>query len=315
VTSLTGSGIGRALACPPAFALPAIHQDNDHAARGREVHAFLEQLSKGTPRSEALAAVPVDLRPVCESINPARVPLGDVEVAYAYHVRTGQARRLEVAGRAYDPGPEEVPGRVDLVHQLDDGTFEVLDWKTTRWTFDPVAARPQLNFYALCVARERGLKLIRCAIVVITDDGQLAWHHWSLSRDELGKVSRDVRSAWERVGAARAARREHERTAVAPWTPDVTQGAWCRYCPAQASCPGMRAQVAAITGGQFELVTPEIAGQAYQAAQIAEQAADRVRKAVGVIHDSTGPIPLGDGRWVRRDGRRALRVFGGRSAA
>lgn len=311
---LTGSALDRALHCGAAFALPAVQRDSRDATRGRKVHAFLELLVTGTPRDEALEAVHDDVRAICEGIDPSEVCAGEAEVSYAYHVRTGRARRTDAPGRAYEVGPDEVPGTMDRVHRDESGRPVVTDWKNTAYSVDLEAARIQVEFYALCAARECAHPSAGCAIAVVTDDGAIAWHRWHLDEDDLALVAARVRRAWDKVERARAERLEHERTTGLAWVPDVSRGPWCRYCPAQSYCPAVRAAVA--LGAELpERVTPEIAAAAFLRAQDLSLAEKGLREAVGLFHDDHGPLPLEDGRVVRRDARGSLRVLGSRKAA
>lgn len=311
---LTGSALDRALHCGAAFALPAVSRDSADASRGRQVHAYLEQLVTGTPRDEALAAVPDDVRELCAGVDTSQVGAGEAEVSYAYNVRTGRARRTDTPGRSYEDGADEIPGTMDRVHRDETGRPVVTDWKNTAYSVDLEAARAQVEFYALCAARECGHPSAGCAIAVITDDGAIAWYRWHLDEDDLAIVAQRVRRAWDRVQAARSERAEYERTTGLPWVPDVSRGPWCRYCPAQIYCPAVRAAVS-LGGAMPAEVTPELVAAAFLRAQDLAQAEKELRAVVGLYHDDHGPIPLEDGRVVRRDGRGSLRVLGSRKAA
>lgn len=311
---LTGSALDRALHCGAAFALPAVSRDSSDATRGRKVHAYLELLVKGTPRDEALATVPDDVRALCEGIDASQVCAGEAEVSYAYNPKTGRARRTDTPGRSYGDEPDEIPGTMDRVHRDESGRPVVTDWKNTAYSVDLEAARMQVEFYALCAARECGHPSAGCAIAVVTDDGAIAWYRWHLDEDDLANVAARVRRAHDKVQAARAAKAEHERATGLPWVPDVSRGPWCRYCPAQVYCPAVRAAVS-LGGAMPEQVTPEIAAAAFLRAQDLSQAEKELRAVVGLYHDDHGPIPLEDGRVVRRDGRGSLRVLGSRKAA
>lgn len=313
---LTGSSLERARHCPASHALSAVRQDSAAAARGRGVHGYLELIASGADPSDALAGLADEARSVCEKIDPAQVPRGEPEVAFAYHVRKGTARRTAAKSRAYDGDDlAEVHGTVDLVLRDDTGRLVVIDWKTTRHTFDVEAARIQLEFYALCAAREAGEERAGCAIAVITDDGAVAWHRWALDEEDLARVAALVRRVWQGVQDARAARAQHERTSAAPWVPDTARGTWCTYCPAQIYCPAFRAVLSLAAGDVPAEVSEAIAAEAFVRAQVLATAAREMRAAVGLYHDTHGPLGLGDGRFVGRDGRGSLRVLGSRKAA
>lgn len=316
---LTGSGLDRAAHCPPAFALPGVRHDSADAARGRGVHAYLEQLVAGAPRDEALATVTDPaVRSICEGIDPDQVCAGEAEVSYAYNVRTGRARRTDTPGRMYETGDDEIPGTMDRVHREPSGRPVVTDWKNTSYSVDIEAARPQVEFYALCAARECGHPSAGCAVGVITEDGAIAWERWHLDEDALLLVAARVRRTWDKVQQARAEKLEYERSTGLVWVPDVARGAWCRYCPAQVYCPAVRAAVS-LGAAMPEQITPEAAAEGFLRAQTLALAEKELRAAVGLFHDDNGPIPLPDGRVIGRTrgtgGRPgSLRVLGRRAA-
>jgi len=310
---LTGSGIGRAMACPPSYALPAIERSSGpDALRGTAVHAYLESRVLGVAHESALPTAPAEAteaeraaideaRALCARLEPFEPPTGRPEVALAYHVRRGTARLLEgVEGRAYPQGDHEVCGRVDLLVDADPTRPVVIDWKTTRWDFDVETARPQLRFYALAAARALGADRAGYAIAVITDDGAVAWHRYWLDADDLAQIAADVARAWERVEAARRARDAHERSYAAPWSPDVRRGAHCRYCPALASCPGLRAELSLGADLAAELDERQVAA-AYERALSLGDARETLRDAAVAWVASRGPVQLSDGRWLGRD--------------
>jgi hypothetical protein len=285
-----------------------VHTESVDARRGRAVHAYLEALGRGVPVAAALAAVPAAVLPWCRALDPAQVPQGDVEVAFAYDVATGQARRLDTAARRYSVTATEIPGTTDLV-TWDSTAPKALDWKTARWDFDAQSARPQVDFYALCAARIMGADAAECAIGVIAEDGAIGWYRWELDWEDLAQIAERVRRTWERVQAARAERAAHEVTARAPWTPDVREGTHCRYCPAFLACPAKRAAVGALLGADVAQLDGVAAGAALRAGREVERLIEKVRSVVGDLVGRDGEVPAGEGYVIRRDGRGALRVL------
>jgi hypothetical protein len=310
---LTGSGIGRAIACPPAFALPAVERaSGPDALRGTTVHAYLERRALGSAHADALPAAPPEAteaeraavdeaRALCERLEAFEVPEGTPEVALAYHVRRGTARLLEVPGRSYPQGEHEVCGRVDLLVRADPTRPAVVDWKTTRWDLDVESARPQLRFYALAAARALGAERAGYAVAVITDDGAVAWHRFWLDADDLAQIAADVAVAYDRVEQARAARAAHERAYAAPWQPDVRRGKHCRYCPAMASCPGLRAELSLGAGLPAEQLDEQLIAAAYERSLAFGDARETLREAAVAWVDTHGPVRLSDGRWLAKD--------------
>jgi hypothetical protein len=316
-SSLSGSGLARALACPAAYALPEAREGSSDATRGTQVHRFLELVSRGEPTSEHLATLDADTRALCGAIDLAEVPTGDgvrTEVALAYNIHTGAARLLaprghrDYAGRA----ATEITGTADLFFKR--GTRWVCrDWKTARWDHDVELSRPQLDFYALAWARVHDLDAVTCEVAVIEDSGALRLYAWDHDWETLAGVAERVALAHRRTEEARAAREAHELAHVARWEPDVTVGAHCRYCPAERACPATRALVASLLGEDPATVDASHLGRAYVAAQRAEKAAERARDLAREAAKA-GPLPTGDGREVTLTRAGALRLVRSRAA-
>jgi hypothetical protein len=76
-SSLSGSGLARALACPAAYALPEASEGSSDATRGTAVHRFLELVSRGEPTSEHLGALPDCPELVAELTEPTYTFKGD----------------------------------------------------------------------------------------------------------------------------------------------------------------------------------------------------------------------------------------------
>lgn len=119
----TASSLDLAAACPASHVLPQIRTTTEAMLRGTAVHHFLEQMPQ-VGRDRALAEVPDEHRALCEAIDPAEVPEGDREIAYAWNVDTGEVRRLgHIEHRAY-PRLEGrwIFGTADVV-SVDHGSF------------------------------------------------------------------------------------------------------------------------------------------------------------------------------------------------
>lgn len=316
--SLSGSSLVRAIPCPPSHALPAARQPSTaDAKRGIGGHGFFEAIADGTPREDALARVAdPETRAVCAKIDVRQVPRGGVtELAIAYDVASGRARRLPVTGRKYGAlPPTEIPGTMDLAIP-DSLEAVVVDWKFARWAFDLETYVPQLDFYSLAWARICGAEGARWRVGVVTDDGAIGWHERRLDWEALAGVAARTRRTHERVMLARAERAAHERVNVAQWQPDVTEGMHCAYCDAIAACPSKRAAVGAVMGLDPVTLSPEDAGRAWARAKDAEAVIERLKGAVRAGVETLGPLPTGDGRIVRLDGKGALRFAREREVA
>lgn len=301
---LTGSGIGRAAVCPPAYSQPAVYSpQSKEAAEGHGTHEFLRAIARGDDRDHALAAVTGDARKTCEGIDVSKIPLGYPEMPLAYDVVTGRAREIEVKShRDYSEATDtEIPGTCDLyVPATDASPARVIDWKTIRWDEpDPGLYRPQLEFYALCLARTFGLSEIVCEVKTISEDGAVGTAaEWTLDTLDLVAVARRVRYTWDQV--QRALKREG--------IPDVTEGAHCRYCPAWVSCPAKRASVGALLEMDLGMTTEINVADAYLRAKDAEDIVEKAKVLTKEMVRMRGPIKASDGRVVRLTSNNALRV-------
>lgn len=304
---LTGSGITRALQCPASFALPSVARDSKEASRGRQVHSYLEAIARGVDPAVAIESVDREHHAFCAAIDPRVIPpTARPEVAYTYDVQTGRAREIEVEGRAYPAGRYEIPGRLDLVvPETADHRATVVDWKTNEYGFEVEQARPQLEFYALCVARVEGLEEIDCAIYVLGENVKDPWIRWTLDLTALARVASRVKETFQRVELERMDRDEYERTHAARWVPDVVAGPHCRYCPAWDHCPAKRAALTAAT----PVVAEEIhLGDVLIRAQDLERWAKGMREAVKEQVETRGPQKTSDGRIAKIDNRGALKL-------
>lgn len=313
---LTGSGVGRALLCAPAYSLPAVHEPpSDDAVRGTAVHEFVAMIAQGVSRDAALAlTTEPKARELCAWINCDDIPRGRAEVRFAYAPETGEARLLPGSGhRDYSAAREdEIPGTADLlVTDAEDGIPTVDDWKSggDRWADegrgDLVAA--QLDFYGLALARVLGADAIRWRVVVVADNGAIGiGAERVLEWDALARTAERVRDAWERVQCERSERVRCERDGRA-YTPDVTRGPQCRWCPSTGACPAVRNAIATLLISAPP-TNPNAIGDAYLAARDAERVAAKMRDIARDHVMANGEARTSDGRIVRLDSRGSLRV-------
>lgn len=275
---VTASSIGRVRACPESEALPHVREASSPAAQqGTAAHEYLYRLHNGEPRDEALLSVPEAYRAYCERIEITPVPGASAEVAMVYDVLTQRARLLDVTGRQYgELAPSEIAGTCDLWVP---SASTVVDWKTIHRPIDPQDHVPQLEFYALALARIYRLASVRVEIVTINDSSEMGYPYQAeYDYEDLAAIAGRIKRAWQRAGEARAARADHELANAAPWTPNVTEGNHCTYCPAWRYCPAKRAVLTAVDD------SPEATGSAYMRvrdiSKWAELAKDRIREAV-----------------------------------
>lgn len=89
----TASSLWLAALCPASHVLPQTRMVSADMERGTAVHRYLERLPE-VGRARALAEVPPEHREMCERIDPAQVPQGLREAAYAWNVDTGEVLHL-----------------------------------------------------------------------------------------------------------------------------------------------------------------------------------------------------------------------------
>jgi hypothetical protein len=194
------------------------------------------------------------------------------------------------------------------VVRLDAAAVLVRDWKTVRWDHDAALSRPQLEFYALCAARIVGADAAECELGIVTEEGAIGFERWALDWEDLARVAAEVIRAHTRALAARAARDEHERTHAAPWTPDVAEGAHCRYCPAAlSSCPAKLAPVRAVAAGADPTENLTIA-DAFLRAKTLEAWAEKIRSTARLAVTERGELQTSTGEVIRFDSAGRLRA-------
>lgn len=302
----TASSIARVVACPSSEALPHVRTAASiEAARGTAAHDFLFRLHNGELREDALAAVPEAHREYCASIALEPVVGAIAEVAVAYNVLSRAARLLQVSNREYGAlAPSEIAGTCDLfVPAPAGGVATVVDWKTTHDVDGMERYSPQLEFYALALARVHRVARIRYEIVAIDERGQ---PHFAVQREldfeDLDAIGDRLADAWRAVGDATAAAEAHARQSAVAWAPDVVEGEHCRYCPAWRACPAKRAVLEAVGN------TPEPNGATYLRVQDLERWAELGREKLREAVRDGGPLAIDGQRELRFNARGALQV-------
>jgi hypothetical protein len=238
---------------------------------------------------------------MCAAIELEGLPLGSdyrQEVAYAYDVESGKARRVGYGlNRRYGAlSPTEIPCTLDEVG-IFDGVIEVHDYKLDGFcpTAPPTAENPQLLFGALGVALTRGVYSVRLSAIHIRQDGT----HWrdpaEVDALDLDAFELRLRRIWQRTQEAR-------EVIASGRTPDVSRGPWCRYCPAAQACPAVTSLIRAVaadpvaTADQLlSMLTPETASAAYTRLKEIEAVLKPVKSALWA-YASEQAIALPDGR-------------------
>lgn len=310
----TASGLERALACRASLRLPATYAENAAAARGTAMHAFLEAVSNGTERETALALVPPQWRKDAEALDLDALPLGAqylTEVTLAWDWETDEARVLgQGLNRDYGAArPTEYVGTVDVLAVLPDRVW-LSDFKSARNGKTPAARNAQLGMLALAACRAYERDAADVSLTFLDGTAPDGAHLDALDLDLFADTLRGL-ALYLESDAQDAPR----------------MGAWCRYCPALASCPAQRSALSLLERGVSlaEQMTPEIAAEAWHRLEAIKGAIGMIEGAVWAYAAQT-PVPLGDGMVLREvetsreslDGEKvaeALKEYGGEDFA
>lgn len=288
----TASQLDRVLNCPASHVLPQVRTQSDAADFGTAVHRFLER-AHAVGRDVALTETDGRVRDLCEQLPLDELPAGGRrEVSFAWNYKTGNARILGKNRDYSDVGPDEYCGTADCVGTLN-GVAIVIDWKSGRYVGDPSKAA-QLLLLSLCLTYTMDVSDSRQSFVYLNDDG-------TFFRDEAAVDGFDLAAFALRLQAL-PAKIEVARVQVeAGRDPDVSNGPWCRFCPAAPSCP---AKVALARSFGNELVSirervtalsPDEAGKVYARALEYQALVEEVIAGLKDVARVT-PLELPDGR-------------------
>ena len=299
----TGSAMDRVERCTASAALPQVFDANEKPDRdrGTAIHAFLDRVATlrkagaEDPRATALAEVDAQWRQVCEDVELAK--LGpqlemSTEVAVAYNWREDTARILKTAGhRLYEIDPScEIAATLDVVGAAPREVY-IGDYKGPYgWLPDPHQAM-QLGLGAVAIARVTKARRAQVEYIRILSDGSPRKFSASLDVFGLEGAAARIRGTMERVEAMRPA-------IEAGVVPNVTEGPWCRHCPARMNCPAKTSAMRAVLAPEAtaisirEPITPDNAGRVYS---LWREAKNRLSMIEGAIHAyaKVTPIPVG----------------------
>jgi len=281
---MTFSQLPRLMACLASGVLPHAKLASIYAEAGREEHVELSNLD----------ALPDRLR--------ALIPPGArSEVKLAWDAATDQGRIIgEGADRGYgELAPFEIAGSADVIADDGDEVF-VLDWKTGRSLVDPAARNWQLWGLALAAARALGRTEARVMLVYPNRGDEVDEHQ--IDALELDAFGRRVAQLFP--GVIELQRQFRKGQALS-----VSEGTWCKYCPAKAHCPAKIGMLLQLAGGASpdivdNTLTPARALHAYQSLVRAEDLVKQARERLDKFVDEQGPIDLGNGRAYGRYSRR-----------
>lgn len=295
--TFTASAVERVSACPASAILPQHRTTSAYADTGNEGHAALCAYAKAR-RVAADYEPPLEWQGLCEAVGAIEGDL-HAEVAMAINVATLEARVLGYdIGRNYNLREFEIAGTADLVAVTPTHVI-VIDAKTGWGDVTRPARNGQLRTLGLMACRAFGRERAHVAILHCHEgDTDPRWQWAELDELDLDETAFQLERTFRAISLA-ASRAQAGRS------PDVTEGPWCRYCPAKTSCPakiGLAIQVAEgrVIDGSIVELTPERAGIAWRRARAMKQLIEQVEDAVKVCLDEHGEIPLPDGKVLRR---------------
>lgn len=306
----SASQLERVQECPASAVLPRAAETSPDASRGIDLHAFFE-LCASHGREKALQILREKgsaWLEVCEAIDTDLLPLELAhEVAFAYDIATDTARELgRGIGRKYDGlGPFEIPGTVDVAG-VSDFAVIVGDYKTGWGEVTAAKDNSQLRFLALAAARtyERDDAIIE---IIRPKENGTAWRDRAeLDVFDLMDIADSLRSLPGRVDRQRIQWQTEKYV-------DVSQGPWCKYCPAFHSCPAKQALAIRLGSGEEitvlnKALTRDKVGQAWTRLKAAKELLGKVEKTIYAMAIEE-PIDLGDGRMlgqIVKDGNEKL---------
>jgi hypothetical protein len=305
--SFSASGFERVAACPASAVLPQHRNASAYADTGNSGHEVLCRFVLAR-RTAAAFEAPIEWQGLCDAIADFADKLHP-ELAMAINVATLDARILgSNIGRDYQLRELEVAGTADLVGATETHAI-VIDAKTGWGEVTHPTRNKQLRLLALMACRVFGRDAARVAILRCheSDDGP-RWEWAELDAMDLDETAFDLDRTYRAVSLV-AARVQAGRL------PDVTEGSWCKYCPAKVTCPakvGLALQVAegrVLDGPVLMPLTPERAGVVWRRLGVAKQLVTQLEAAVRVCLDEYGDIPLPDGSSLRKilvDGKEKL---------
>lgn len=305
--NVTPSSLPRLRQCLGGACLPSATEASTSGARGTALHAYLEALTNGTQRDEALAAVPAEWRADAEAIDLDALPplaSASAEVALAWNVATDECRVLGVgftraqAKAACRPG--EMPMLLDRVGATSPTSGVVLDFKSGQQSnLEPAAEHWQVLTYMAAALLAYGWD----EVVGGTCRVDATPPRWDTVRmDWLGAQAHlvAVRGLLARAESARVAYAERGEM------PPLRLGTWCEWCPASRQCPARVGAALAVLSGEAEAalanraeLTTEAAGALWwRLKNHAMPVLERMLRDLEVIAKAN-PLPLPDGTVLR----------------
>lgn len=318
---VSGSALGRAMACPSSVLRPRVYVvSSKEAADGTRGHLFLDRCFTQS-REAALELALVEDRPFFSSIQHPLFDSGlsvDSEVAVVYRGATGKVDWLgRGVGREYDCGPDDIPATLDVYARLDARTGLVGDHKFGHGSYK-AKDMPQLWFGAMCMAKLRAHREMLLEVYPVRDTGRVFPDRHRVDEFDLGAFEARLQEFLRQL-------KTHDPA-------NVNEGDHCKWCPAWTGCPAKTRTLAVMATG-----TPDIDvkwlldnvgfARAYEAWRKAEEAMKSIRAAMHGYAEEHGPQEVRPGVFYgsRPSSRRVLdaklampileQVLGSREAA
>lgn len=307
MTTLTASGIDRAMKCIASVLLP---HGPDTTSEGQERGSALARYYELIPEvgaEKALAQIQEehpDHYEVCASIDLSRIPTTlAAEVAWAYNPWTKEALELgRGIGRNYEEAllkirpdadvEEWIFGTVDVLGVSEDAVF-VGDHKGFQWVENP-AANYQVGSGAMVLAKVYGKEKADVAILrPLAGSGPNQYA--KLSKLDLDCIEDEILQLAKDIAQGMAAEMGGEE-------PKPKPGKHCQYCKAALNCSAAGALVKAQEAlrpadpdAWRALVTRDNAAEMWAKAHALEALAKQVK---GIVSNMAAvePIPLGNGK-------------------
>lgn len=314
IVRVSASTSDRIARCHASAALPQVTDANDQddeakkddpREKGHDVHRFLQRLPE-IGREAALAEIENEAnRTICADIQIARLAAQlrmSREVAMAYNFRDDTARilKLDESGRAEIDRSCELQARADVVgvHEAARKVY-VGDYKTGRSWLPAPEESVQLGLGALAASRLTGARVADVEYIRIRDDGTVRKFNAVLDR-----ISLDASAA--RIADMMSSVFELRDKVLEGFVPNVTEGPWCKHCPAHQHCPAKTALIRQVVLDPSPIpytvpLTPERAAIAYGLLQKAKAALKQIEATLFAYAKEepirVGTDPDGSERW------------------
>lgn len=308
----TGSKVHRFWKCPTSAVLPQIEDDDvsPFAARGRDVHAFLEHV-RSIGLAEALERAPADLRVLLSCLNLDELPAHlATEVAFLYDYKARTAREIgRNIGRDYDAhlartlqrprAPTEIALTIDLAGVEARGSGRrgyVGDYKTGRTKYPSPDRFGQTLLAALCMHLAHGCDDVIAELIYVREGGDAYPARRTVDEWDLMTFADELEAAFDVAAHA-------EAEYVAGRGVPAREGPHCEHCPAYKQCP---AKIALVKSIPAELAALESEAGRIGRPRAAEiwMTTERILEVLGRVRDeicglaSFDPIELPDGRVI-----------------